>query len=153
MLTYSCEKADQTTTSNVALNGQLASREVASCDQCPQDDCCCSIESIPHSQTMSFRFCGTSDGTLTCNTPGSGACSTIMNGGQAISLSSTGFRKLFCMNPDNAFSVTNTTGGTATIILTCQHDQVNPQKDTITIANGVTVYFDTTSGCVISQCQ
>jgi len=148
----SCEKADQVTTSTVAQNEQLTSREVASCDQCPVGDCCCSVESIPHSAMLSLRFCGTSDGTPGCMGSGPGACSSISGSAQTISLSGTGFRKLFCLNPNDAFSVTNISGLTATIILSCQHDLTNPQKDTITILNTGIVYFDSDNSCALTQC-
>ncbi|HXR82349.1 MAG TPA: hypothetical protein VN763_15595 [Saprospiraceae bacterium] len=153
-LTYSCEKADQTTTSNVALNGQLESREVASCDQCPIGDCCCSVELLNHSLMVTLRFCGTSDGATGCTASGPGACSSISGGGQTLTLDNTHFRRLYCMNPGDAFSITNLGPSPLSIILTCQHDLTNPQKDTVSIAVGTanTLYFDTDTGCAVAQC-
>jgi len=154
MLIYSCEKADLTTTSNVALNGQLTNRTVASCDQCPVGACCCSVEPLVQQGSLSLRFCGTADGTPGCtDTNGPSPCNSISGGGQTISLNSmSGWRKLYCMYPGNAFSIKNQSGTNVTIIISCQHDLTNPQKDTISINNNDTVWFSTDTGCAVAQC-
>ncbi len=155
-LTYSCEKsADQTTTGNIAHDEQITGREVASCDQCPVGACCCSVEPLVHSNSLTLRFCGTADGNPGCtDTNGPSPCNSISGGGQTISLNSmVGYKKSYCMYPGNSFSIRNLSGFTVTIILSCQSDLTNPQKDTISIVNNNTVWFSTDTGCAVAQCQ
>ena len=151
----SCEKADQTTASNSAVNGQLTNRTVAACEDCPNvTDCCCSVELVDPQASVVFRFCGTSDGTGTCTGSLTG-CPSFSGGGQAITLGpgAGNFRKLFCMVPGNGFWVQNTDlGNSHSIILSCQYDVTNPQTFPITIPAGGTVYFTTTAGCVVDDC-
>jgi hypothetical protein len=132
---------------------KITQRVVASCDDCPVDHCCCSVESQTHTDVLSLRFCGTSDGASGCTASGPSPCNSISGGGQLIGLDQNGFRKLFCLSPGNAFSVTNLSGSTADIYLSCQYNLTSPQIVPISIGNTQTVYYDSDSGCFLSQCQ
>ena len=156
-LTYSCEKADQTTTGIVANNEQLTSRVVSSCDNCPNDDdCCCAVwlQDI-FNTAASLRFCGTTDGPNSCTGDAVGECPSLSNGGQDISLfpGIGNFRKLFCVAPGSTFWIRNIhPTDDAIIYLSCQYDITNPQVLTITIPAGYTFTYSTNGSCLLSRC-
>lgn len=156
MMTIGCERTDlQKSISN--NNGLITPREIAECDECPNDDdCCCAIELMNTSNMIPIRLCGTSDGTIsTCSIPTPPSpCSAISAGGQFKILDSTDPKLLFCMVKGNSLSISNSSGSIPAIIrLTCQHDILNPQTVLDTIpAGGVHSYLINNS-CETDECE
>ncbi len=153
-LTYGCEKADQTTSVNIASNGQLTSRDAGSCENCDVDDCCCGFELRHMDDPTTFRVCGFNNGTSTCNpTPPTG-CNTI-NGGFVSQLLNDDDRKFaFCMLQGNCFQITNITfGSTGDIRISCDFDQVSPTFTNVTIPYLSTYTFCADGNCDVEQCN
>ena len=153
----SCEKsADQSLSTSTVPTPQLSTREVPECDDCPNDtDCCCMVELQNSMDDVTISICGSTDGMASCSESGPGACSSISGGGQVIVLNTmNGTRKLWCLGPNNPFSITNlSTTAAAYINISCQYDEVWPQIIPITIDPGKTVYYDSDSGCVLEECD
>ncbi|HXR80509.1 MAG TPA: hypothetical protein VN763_06305 [Saprospiraceae bacterium] len=154
-LTYSCEKADQIATNNVALNEQLTSRdEVGSCDQCPENYCCCGLELTNVNNSKTMRLCGTADGTGLCSYPTiPGPCSSISGGGQSKLLTSGDPKLLFCMVKGNSLAITNTSIFDAYVRLTCQEGITNPQTVIDTIPAGLTHFYLINNSCETDECE
>ncbi len=156
-LTYSCEKsADQTTSSNVALNGRLTSRDGDDpCEVClAEDDCCCGIElqQPGGGATATIGLCGNDDGTTTCSSSPPSPCGTI-SGGFIITTLNSGTPKLpFCMIPGAYFQIRNTGLVNAVIKVTCHYDITNPTYAFITITPGSSYVYGVDTGCGITQC-
>lgn len=152
---WSCEKtADQTTTVDVASNGQLTNRDTDPCDACALlDDCCCGIERQSSMTSIHLRICGYDDGTTSCTATPPSPCSAISGGGTAVVLDSGTPKFPFCMIPGNYFQITNTDLlNSASIKITCHYDVTNPTFTNVTIPAGGTYVWSATGGCDLSQC-
>ncbi len=155
LINYGCEKStDQTTSVNVAHNGQLTSRDTDPCDACALlDDCCCGIERQSLMTTVHLRICGYDDGTTSCTATPPSPCSAISGGGTAVVLDSGTPKFPFCMIPGNYFQITNTDLlNSASIKITCHYDVTNPTFTNVTIPAGGTYVWSATGGCDLSQC-
>ena len=152
-----CEKTSLQTTGNELSDNRILPREVASCDECPNEtDCCCGIDLQNPLLSASLRICGTSDGTLSC--PGGSPpspCITISNGGQGTGLlDSTDPKHLFCMVPGNSFYLTNNSSSEyAHIYVGCIFDEINGQRLTVSIPPSETWYFETSESCITARCM
>jgi len=153
-LTYSCEKADQTTTSNVALNGQLTSRDdTNACEYCTENDCCCGFELLDPSGNFTFRVCGLDDGTSNCTASPPSPCAAISGGLAQPTLSPSSPKFAFCQLQGTYFQITNTTAVTAHIRISCHFNYTTITDWTyVTIGPGQTYVWGMNSGCEIGQC-
>lgn len=149
MLTYSCEKADLQKSSK---EGTILTPRTDDCENCPIDDCCCVVQ-LNASSSANIDLCGTDSGIGLCqqNNP-PGPCSAISNGGTHFNLSTTVPYGVFCMVKGNSFYVHNNSGGTVSLKVSCQHDQVGPQFINFTLAAGGYAYFVSDSECGLTQC-
>lgn len=150
-MTGGCDKSDQSTS---IQDQQLESRTVASCDNCPIDDCCCAIELQSSGGFADLRLCGTSNGFGLCSPPTPPSpCSSISGGADAMTLNSTNIRDLFCMNQGNSFSIYNNGMFDAVIKVSCLYDQTDAQFTFITIEPDEYAYFFNDNGCEHTVCQ
>jgi hypothetical protein len=155
-LTYSCEKStDQTSTGNVASNGQLTSRWITDCEDCTDHDkCCCGVElQNPTSDDAYISICGTADGSGTCSFSPPSPCSAISGGGQSSYLYLDHPKEGFCMTKGNSFAITNTGSVNAYVKITCHYDIVSPTYTYLTIPPNTTYYFGADSSCDLFQCN
>jgi len=159
MLIYSCEKADQTTTSPVANNEQLAARWITptGCESCTgHDDCCCGIElQNPLTDDAYISICGSHDGGGTCSySMLPSPCTDISGGGQTTYLNMSHPKDGFCMIPGSSFAITNYHGSQyAYVKITCHWDIVNPTYTYLTIPPNTTYFFYVNGDCDISRCS
>ena len=155
-MTGGCDKSDQSTIAQINSNDQLTTRTVASCDDCPIDDCCCAIElQFPSTGSANLRLCGTSNGFGLCSPPTPpGPCSSISGGADAMMLDLNNIRDLFCMNKGSSFSIFNNAGGTPPDIkVSCRYNQTSANFINVTFdANGY-AYFDVEDDCELTVCQ
>jgi len=156
-LNTGCEKsADQTKTVNVAINGQLTSRDGdGTCDDCNVDDCCCGFElRFPTNDPTTFRVCGYDDGTTACNPPSPTGCGTISGAFIQQLLNSGNPKLVFCMLQGNCFQITNITpGSSGQIKISCDYDQTNPTFTFVTVPYGQTYTWCVDGNCGFEQCD
>lgn len=145
----SCEKADIQKSSK---DDTLITTRTDDCENCPIDDCCCAVE-LNGSSSADLLLCGTDNYIGLCSVSPPSPCSAISNGGVHLSLNSSTTYGVFCMVKGNSFSVYNNGGGSASLKVSCQHDQAHPQTVTFSIGAGNYAYFLNNSSCELSQCQ
>ena len=153
-LLYSCEKtADQSTTGNVAYNGQLASRTVEDCEDCPENYCCCGIELYGTTTSANIDVCGFSNGTYSCGIYFPSGCSAFGGYGENFQLDETDLpRVAVCKEENGVFRIYNNESYTITIRITCQHDISSPQWVTINIPATSAVFYHINGDCEVVQC-
>lgn len=153
MAMTACERSEL---QKSAINdtNSISTREVADCDDCPIDHCCCGLQLVNTATPIFFRLCGTSDGTGSCSYSPPGPCSSINGGGQSKTLQFTDPKLLFCMAKGNSLSVWNTNLLTPAIVtLTCQEDVANPQTILDTIPAGMTHFYLINNSCIGDECE
>jgi len=153
-IAYSCEKsADQSTTGIVAHGGQLKSRDTDACEHCNVNDCCCGFELLDVSGNFTFRVCGLDDGTSNCTASPPSPCAAISGGLAQPTLSPSNPKFAFCQLQGTYFQITNTTGTTAHIRISCHFNYTTITDWTyVNLASGQTYVWGMNSGCEIEQC-
>lgn len=151
-ISTSCEKTDiQKPTALKHIEGR--SCPITDCDECPDDDCCCSVELLSATPTT-LHFCGTSGpclSTMTCNVGGLPNCPDISGFDQSISLNQ--FQTtLFCVPKNAPFGITSASG-TPTVRVSCQVGQTSQQFVTITLNTPPDKpYWSTNDNCFLTDC-
>ena len=150
-----CEKsADQAVTFKGTLDEYIQYREVGSCDQCPDDDCCCGIELVVATPERIVRLCGTSDGAGSCSFSTPSPCSSISGGGQSKTLNVSDPKLLFCMVKGNSLAISNGhLSAPAILSITCQYGITNPQTWLDTIPASGTHFYLINNFCVVDECE
>lgn len=126
------------------------------CNDCPLDDCCCGIEYLSGSNSLTVQFCGTSGSRLSdqlCSATPPSPCSEITGylfG--PVGINSTNTKQAFCMNPGDSFVIYVGGSGTASFKITCQDDVGTPQTITVSLTGGNRYYFDTNGSCEVDEC-
>jgi hypothetical protein len=120
------------------------------------DDCCCVLTFVSGDEG-NYKLCGTTDGdATTCAVdPAPGSCPTI-DGLQHSFFeldSDDDLHEIFCMAENTAFELRRFTTGGATLTLTCQVGQTNPQTVNITFTGPGKRYFEVNGDCEVSDCE
>jgi hypothetical protein len=153
-LTLGC---DETQLQTPSLSGDAkVDLRVDDCEDCPNmDDCCCVLTYVSGVQGE-YKLCGTTDGdATTCEVdPAPGSCSTI-DGLQHsfFELKSGETTELFCMAENTAFELRKLNGGNASLTLTCQVGETNPQTVNITFTGQDRRYFEVNGDCEVEDCE
>jgi len=156
LIITSCEKAE-IHKSLVTTNDEVQAREddcVDDCDDCPVNDCCCSIQLLSLGSTT-LGFCGTSGpcvSTMTCGLSGLPFCPDINGFVETISLIGQSSTVLFCVPQNSQFGIISATGAPV-VRLTCQIGQTSPQFVTIQLNTPpAKPYWSTDSDCLLTSC-
>jgi hypothetical protein len=144
----SCEKAEYQ--NKVADSGRIAPR-TESCDQCPEEDCCCGVQLLGDQQT-DLIICGSSSPDVTTTTCGFMVGSCNVSGFELpITLVNHLDKGLFCMPQNAGFSIHASPG--AVLRVSCQNGVTNPWYQDVTISNGGTVYMTNNGSCQVGFCN
>lgn len=149
---FSCEKTDfQKSLMNDHNN--IGFRNVPDdCNNCPVNDCCCSVVWTSGPSPTTLTFCGTDDPDVSaseCEVDDVGVCNDIMGYTVNRTVSSTDPRKAFCMQQNSVFGITGTAGVHLTI--TCQYGQINPQSYNVVLGTDK-AYFNVNGDCELEPC-
>ena len=160
-ISTSCEKADlQKPTALKHVEGR-GGCPIQDCDECPDNDCCCSIEllSIPQGGVpVALELCGTSGpclSTMSCSAGGVGMCPDINGFVENITLIGQGSTAMFCVPQNSPFGIilASPTTQTHQVRLTCQAGQTPPNTVTITLNQPPNKpYWQTNGECELTSC-
>lgn len=150
-----CEKAEiqKPLTMNVS---PIDSR--SSCSHCPISDCCCSVEFVSGGPFI-FSLCGSTHtglSTTPCGPfeiPGMAGCPDVTASYYQgpFNISSSAGPEIFCV-PTNASFMLQSSSGSGSVRITCQHGQASPQSVTPTITSPNKYFFTTNGDCELSGC-
>jgi hypothetical protein len=153
-LTLGCDET-QLQTPSLSETAKIDLR-VDDCEDCPNMDDCCCVLTITSGAPKNYKLCGTTDGdATTCEVdPAPGSCSTI-DGLQHSFFTLTNMEptELFCMAPNTSFELRQLSAGMATLTLTCQVGETNPQTVNITFTGQDRRYFEVNGDCEVSDCE
>jgi hypothetical protein len=143
----SCEKSEYQ--SKGADGDRIASR-TESCDQCPEEDCCCGVQVLTPT-TTDVIICGSSspDVTTTACNFNVGSCN-VTGFELPYTLASTE-KGLFCMPHNAGFSIHSSQA--ATLRVSCQNGVTNPWFQDVTVSMGGTVYMTNNGSCQVGFCN
>lgn len=146
-----CEKAEVT---NSSAKIEPRSDCVDDCNDCPVNDCCCSI-TITEGGETDLILCGTTDpclSTTACRPAEAGNC--IISGYTIeMTLNSAGVATgLFCVDPNSPFYIQSSNNVSARI--TCRVGQSPPQGVNVTFNTPPNnkAYYTVNGDCEISSC-
>lgn len=149
-----CEKTEIHKTLNADSN-QIEVREVDDCTDCPVADCCCSV-TLLSGPDVQLELCGTSSPTLTtmtCGPIGTDLCNDISGYIEIVQIESGDPTGLFCVAKNTPFGIISSTGA-ATVRVTCQVGQTNPQSVNITLNTpGAKPYWQVNGDCELEPCE
>lgn len=153
-LMTACEKAN-TYTGN-GTQAPITSR--GECDDCPDtEQCCCYVELDPNDNngSASIFLCGTDGGATFCSPVSHSCLSTSWNNGAYnLSLTSASPRQNFCMQIGTVFYIQNTSStDAASIKISCQRGEANPQIITITLQPNERILYETETDCDVVVCN
>ena len=153
MFFIACEKPEVSS----SKEKQVSITTRGDCDDCGDlDQCCCFVEIDPNdnNDSASIEICGID---IAGNCTGSaGTClSTSFNQGyDSDVLTSSNPRLEFCIELGTAFFIRNTHGSDdASIKVSCQRGQTNPQIVPITLGPGVRNVQKADTGCSLTDCN
>lgn len=154
MITTGCERAELQKSSPID-NEKITSRG-DDCTDCPVEDCCCFVELVAGS-SATLIFCGTSGpevSTQSCDFDVDG-CPTTSGYSFTTMLDDTNDpSEFFCMQKNTAFRIA-IANGSATLNVTCQYGQMNPQVlnfSLSSIAGPNRRYFTVDGDCELTEC-
>jgi hypothetical protein len=149
--TIACDKSE---IQKAALKIEARDHCIDDCDECPPDDCCCTVELLSGGPTT-LHFCGTTGpclSTMVCGAASLGNCPDISGFRESITLLNTSDRDLFCAAKNAPFGI-SVASGTPTIRITCQTGQTNPQSVTITLNTPPDKpFWSTGNDCSLTNC-
>ena len=155
MFYTSCEKAG--IQDSIKGNAKIEYRAIDDCEECPAENCCCTIE-LENGTQADLILCGVWNNTSpsnpcsTSNPPS--PCSAISGITSLIALNSiTNPREHFCLPIGGSFRIFNNTGMEVKLILTCQADMTEPDYETITMGIDDVLYFDGDGNCLLEPCD
>ena len=153
LMTISCDKSDlQKSLSND--DSKLTTR-TDDCEDCPVNDCCCSIEYVS-GNGVQIEVCGTTGpeiGTSTCGPIDIGSCITISGyywGPFYVDFSNNKY--LFCMAENSSFMI-NALAGSTSVKITCQEGLLAPQTVTPTLTVFNRYYYTVNEDCELEACN
>lgn len=132
-----------------APNGSIATRQDCDTD-CPNaNECCCFVE-LNNDNVATIALCGTTTGSACLGSQGS--CDNAPSGGgQSITLNGLNPKQIFCMDPESALRIINTsTTDNAGIRFGCNTTSVSPL--TIILSPQDSVKAQTNIGCELGGC-
>ena len=139
----SCEKAELQQSPIV----QSVIEPRAPCDDC--DECCCSVL-LTSGSNVEIYLCGTTNtGTTPCEFE-TDFCEVVNGTLHSFNLQMAGSRNYFCMDPNTALSIGSNTIG-ASVTITCQHGQLNPQSVNLTFGSPPKNYYSVNNDCEIED--
>lgn len=115
------------------------------CNDCPQNYCCSSVQSLQGSILLTFCGVTSPNVTTTSCTDTWGNCS-ISGYELNMSLGASPATEIFCVAPNSAFSVSST--GTGSVRITCQYGQLTPVSIDLYFPGKNYVYVD--GDCIVS---
>jgi hypothetical protein len=135
------------------ISQNIDSRTVADCEDCPSNDCCCTLELISDNN-CALLTCGIDElGFASCWDSPTTNCPAIHGYEQYLTFiaNNTGGRyQRFCLRKGSSFEFGNPFVS-GTFILSCQHDIINPQMITITV--GASRRYVVDNSCYLTECN
>jgi len=143
----SCEKAEY---QGKAVDGERIAPRTESCDQCPEEDCCCGVQVISGSPT-DVTICGSSSPDVTTTTCGFMIGSCNVSGFELPYHLEPTEKGLFCMPHNAGFSIQSSAA--ATLRVSCQNGVTSPWFQDVTVSSSGTVYMTNNGSCQVGFCN
>jgi hypothetical protein len=149
MLYIACEHAD--VQKPAAINPPIDLR-AEDCEDCPDNDCCCSIE-LTDGNGVDLVFCGTTGPFVSSTECGFDimGCNIIDGFYEYHTISMVDPKFIFCVPTGTGFSV-GTLSGTSGFRITCEEGELDPQSEDFNLSGPQRVYFNVDGECQVSPC-
>jgi hypothetical protein len=150
MFIVGCENSEFT--KKISSPDQPIELRAEDCEDCPVNDCCCSVE-MTAGLSMELVFCGTTGPFLSsseCEFDIMG-CNLITGYYEYHTITSVDPKYFFCVSPGTGFSI-GSTSGNASFTVTCQEGDLDPQSENFNISGPQRHYFTVNGGCEVGPC-